>query len=302
MNNFGNVETIGDSAFNNCTSLTTVDSFNSTKTIGNSAFNNCSSLTKIKFSNNLTSIGTSAFENCKKVTSTIDDPFIIPNSVTNLGSSCFREMDGLVSVKFESGSTLTEIPNMAFDNCNNLAYITFPDNITTIGSIAFWGCGFKNITIPKTVTTIGSQAFESCGSLESVTFEENEDSSVVLSIGDDAFLNCKNSKFTTLNLTGRTFTIGSNSFGKCSNLTTITIGSGVTKINDSAFSEDTNISTVTFKQGNDVLYLGSYIFDNCKITKLDFSKRAVKIGYIDNSSKKNTFSNCKSLETSFIYV
>ncbi len=314
---FNNVTTIGNNAFENCNSLKSIDCFKKVVTIGNYAFQNCTSLTKLNLPKTLKTIGDYAFQNDRNIVSSEADPFVIPNSVTQLGIGCFREMDKLVSVKFESGSTLTSIPNSCFDNCDNLKSIVFPENLESIGNIAFWGCGFEEITIPDTVTTIGSQAFEECHSLKSivipknvttigwqafykcykltsVTFEENTGLSI--EIGTRAFSSCNNSGFTTLSLTGRKFIINSNAFESCSNLTNVTIGSGVTKINDSAFSGDKKINTITFEGGDEVLYLGSNVFSNCAITKLDFSNRAVSIGKIDNSDKSSTFSNCTSLK------
>ena len=63
------VQTIGSSAFENCSNLTSVD-FPIATSIGGSAFYNCSNLTSVDFPA-VTSISGSAFYNCSNLTSLI---------------------------------------------------------------------------------------------------------------------------------------------------------------------------------------------------------------------------------------
>ena len=58
--------------------------------IGNSAFEDCDSLTSIVIPNSVTSIGNSAFEYCYSLTS-----IVIPNSVTSIGNSAFKYCNSL---------------------------------------------------------------------------------------------------------------------------------------------------------------------------------------------------------------
>ena len=60
---------IGDRAFFNCTSLTSVTIPDSVTSIGNEAFFRCTSLTSVVISDSVTSIGSQAFYNCTKLTS-----------------------------------------------------------------------------------------------------------------------------------------------------------------------------------------------------------------------------------------
>ena len=64
-------EVIGDSAFYNCSSLTTINLPSSLKSIGDSAFAGCSVLTEITIPENVTKIGASAFANCTKLSSVV---------------------------------------------------------------------------------------------------------------------------------------------------------------------------------------------------------------------------------------
>ena len=63
------VTSIGESAFYNCTGLTTVTIGNSVTSIGESAFQRCSGLTSVDIPNSVTTIGDYAFFLCKGLTS-----------------------------------------------------------------------------------------------------------------------------------------------------------------------------------------------------------------------------------------
>ena len=80
-----NVSTIGNNAFENCTSLTSVTLGNSVTSIGYNAFENCTSLTSVTLGNSVTSIGDWAFYGCTSLTSVT-----IPDSVTYIGDWAFQ--------------------------------------------------------------------------------------------------------------------------------------------------------------------------------------------------------------------
>ena len=61
------VTSIGEMAFYNCTSLTSVDIPDSVTSIGDRAFYDCTSLTSITIPDSVTSIGGKAFWDCKKL-------------------------------------------------------------------------------------------------------------------------------------------------------------------------------------------------------------------------------------------
>ena len=85
--------------------------------IGNSAFNECISLTSITIPDSVTSIGTYAFSGCRSLTS-----ITIPDSVTSIGASAFNSCSGLTSITIPD--SVTSIGSYAFYNCKNLTTIS----------------------------------------------------------------------------------------------------------------------------------------------------------------------------------
>ena len=147
--------------------------------IGNSAFFNCTGLTSITIPDSVTSIGDEAFTNCIRLTS-----ITIPDSVTNIGNSAFSECTGLTSVTI--GDSVTTIGAWAFSDCTSLTSVTIPDSVTNIGGVAFSNCNnLKNIIIGNGVTSIGNHAFDGCSSLVSITIPDS-----VTSIGQFTFSSC----------------------------------------------------------------------------------------------------------------
>ena len=73
---------IGESAFRDCSGLTSVTIPNSVTSIGESAFSDCTGLTSVTIPNSVTSIGDYAFFHCYNLASVT-----IPNSVTSIGDS-----------------------------------------------------------------------------------------------------------------------------------------------------------------------------------------------------------------------
>ena len=150
------VTSIGESAFSDCSSLTSITIPNSVISIGNYAFNRCWTLTSITIPNSVTSIGEGAFFYCSSLTS-----ITIPNSVTSIGVSAFSYCSSLTSVTIPD--SVISIGESVFSDCSSLSSITIPNSVTEIGDEAFSGCiGLTSIEIPNSVTEIGDVVFRDC--------------------------------------------------------------------------------------------------------------------------------------------
>ena len=60
---------------------------------------------------------------------------------------------------------MTEIEYNAFNNCQDLATVSLPSTLTSIGEYAFFGCPIAVLDIPDNVTTIEYYAFNGNDSL-----------------------------------------------------------------------------------------------------------------------------------------
>ena len=94
------VTSIGNSAFSNCRSLTSITIPNSVTSIEDYAFENCS-LTNITIPDSVTSIGNYAFSHCFSLTS-----ITIPDSVTSIGTSAFDSCSSLKTISLSCKSSL----------------------------------------------------------------------------------------------------------------------------------------------------------------------------------------------------
>ena len=258
------VTSIGNSAFSNCTSLTSVTIPNTVTSIGNSAFSNCASLTSVTIPNSVMSIGSYAFSGCLALTSitipnsvtSIEEAgfegctrlssITIPNSVTSIGSYAFMGCINLTSITIPN--SVTNIETDAFCGCIGLTYIDIPNSVTSIEHSAFYGCsGLNSINIPASVTNIEDFAFYGCTNLTSIVVDSdnptydsrNNCNAIILSYSNSLIRGCK-----TTTIPNSVTSIIHDAFSGCTGLTSIIIPNSVNNIGEDAFVGCTSLSIV----------------------------------------------------------
>jgi len=282
------VTKIGDSAFYNCSSLTSVTIPSSVTSIGSSAFYSCVGLTSIIVDANNTyysSLDGVLFD--KNQTALIQYPpakvggsYIIPSGVTSIGFYAFSKCSSLTGVTIPPG--VTYIGGNAFSDCANLASITIPPGVTSILEYTFQRCsGLLNVTIPSSVNSIGTYAFAYCSSLVDADIPLG-----VASIGSSAFEGC--SGLTSVSIPNSVTSIESFAFQYCSGLVSVTIPSSVTSIGTCVFYSCGSLETVTIPSS--VTSIGNSAFGFCRsLTNLTIPSSVTKI-------ESSAFHNCESLD------
>ena len=168
---------IGMGAFYNCTNLQTVDlGDNSHLQIIDEGVFASTGLINISIPSSVTEIGGSAFSNCTNLTDiyyqgTLDQWLDISVDTPNW-SNCNLYIDNTL---VEEITINKNIKDYAFYGIISLKKVIIEEGVTSIGneydsaefsSSVFSGCtNLTSITIPASVTEIGSQAFQDCFSL-----------------------------------------------------------------------------------------------------------------------------------------
>ena len=82
----------------------------------------------------------------------------------------------------------TKVRDFLFAGCSNLALISLPESVTSIGHLAFTGCTNLALTsLPEGLTSIGDESFSGCANLALTSLPEG-----LTSIGANAFFGCTN--------------------------------------------------------------------------------------------------------------
>lgn len=156
------VVSIGESAFEDCTELTSVKICEGLSKIDYQAFKGCTSLSSLIIEDGVSTIGARAFCDCSSLTSVI-----IPSSVTEISGGAFTNCTSLTSVTLPKG--ISSISSCVFMQCSSLKSIVIPDGVVKINDRAFYMCSnLTAVTIPASVTTVNSNAFANCPELKDV--------------------------------------------------------------------------------------------------------------------------------------
>lgn len=293
--NIENATSIGDCAFQDCSSLQNIALSPMLTSIGNGAFGSCISLANINLPNGLTNIGESAFYDCSSLRT-----LTLPSSLSHIGDnaflSCFKlyEIYNLSPLTLETGSTENgmvayyaqvihtsqdeePIQTMLTDELVELIgvngeYIatmyTGGETSLALGDLHYNGITVSAYSLAKgfingtsvSALVIGPQVTalsNNCFESNGVLQTVDMSMAMIQSIPDNCFLNCSSLYGVSIpNITK----IGMQAFHSCRLLGAVSLHDNV-EIGELAFAYCSNLQSITISVGATI---GENAFIGCK--------------------------------------
>jgi len=230
------------------------------KEIESYSFENFENLKNLDIPDGVTYIGLGVFKNCTSLTE-----LVLPKGVTSIYAYVFEGCSGLTSLNVKG--SITSIGVRAFYGCYDLENLVF-DNLnylTTIRSLAFFGCPMSELHLTESVTKIESLALPT--SLDKLTLPFLGETISQPATKDvlENFVPYFVNELTILGgeITSNAFTEGFPYIKK------LTLGENVSQIGLKAFNGITNLEEVNFKNFKNIS-IGSDVFLGCdKINKVN---------------------------------
>lgn len=264
----GDLETLGESAFDGCTKLKRVAFCGNAETLDCNAFKNCTNLTNVILPKGLKQIKSACFKQCYNLES-----ITIPETVTNIPNDCFRGCTGLKQVNF--GENAMRIGNNAFAGCINLSKIDGLKGVQTIGDGAFMQC--KSLTkayLPDRISF--NNVYSGCSAIREAVIGSEE-------VGKSAFSYCV--KLTDVKFLTDVKRINSSAFDNCISINNLVIPKDIESVGASAFvgcsfkylykdNNGENILAVNLPTNTqDVIHLGAFWDFDYGICNKKYSER-----------------------------
>ena len=321
---------IGADVFKDNTTITSVVIPGCVTSIGNYAFNGCTSLKELRIvdGESTLSLGYNTYNGSDTGKGLFYDcPLRVLYLGRNLsydagrlcGYSPFNNMKTLTSVNI--GNSVTSIGRNTLYGCSGLASITIPNSVTSIGDYAFNGCtglktifNFSNFTFSKGSTGYGYVAYYADkvynapnGSFEGdfIFGKPNDVNTLLYYLGNATELTLPadykeesyvigsavfkgKSAITSIEIPSTVTSIGSSAFYNCTGLTGIEIPSSVTSIGSSAFNGCSGLTSITIP--NSVTIVENAAFSGCTgLTSVEIPNSVTSVG-------DDAFAGCSNVE------
>lgn len=188
--------TIGNDAFNGCSSIKKVSAWSGT--LGNRAFKDCAALKEVTLGDGIELIGTECFYGCNSLRE-----ITFPTSVKKIGVGAFASCSDLNAIEMEAMDQSVELADYCFFNCPSIGSVTFGRNTSKIGDAAFAldsdtvlrNVSWAKIVFPDSAATLGDNVLHGRSCLESVVMPASFGSNKETKLGSGFFGGCYQLKF-----------------------------------------------------------------------------------------------------------
>ena len=298
------LKSIGKGAFSGCSNLGSIwlDLFENAECgvmIGDSAFNNCTSLNDIGIPVGVDSIGKYAFNGCSAAL------FVnLPSTLTSIDDYAFAGCSGVIEIRCQA-----DIPPVIQENTfagvdkNTQLYVPI-QSIEAYKEAEFWS-EFTNvlpIIVYGTQFEVDGIRYETVNDTEvQVIYNDSVPYAGVINIPDsvnfysaklavsgiysEAFLNC--TELTSVSIPETVKSLNYNAFKGCTGLTSVIIPNSVSWIDGAVFEDCTGLETVVLP--NSIISIVSGVFKGCtSLNTITIPETVTRIG-------SAAFQNCTGL-------
>lgn len=332
----GSIRVIGVQAFGNCTKLESLDLSEQTSltAIGEAAFTDCESLTTIKLPGQLTRIPDYCFRNCPNLSILqIDSPEVVQPGEKIFGDTIspyvhiwVREgmteayqaaYQPVLDPAYGEGTTekLLGVINEKQEYIRGILFevteegrvlkkadpvisgdYVLPEDTIRVEDDAFAGCkdltGFA--TLAGSTVTLGDRCFKGCSSLNTVRILGN-----VPEWGEETFMDCTSLKSLVLGFNENTIidTIGTRAFKNCTGLDSdgaIEVRAKIYNYGEECFAECINLTNVSMSAiaRASIITIGAGAFRDCTSLTAFLISKLSSLTYIGDYA----FANCDTLK------
>lgn len=293
------VKILGSCIFMNCPKLVSVQLPDNINKIPDHMFNDCSSLQSVNLEN-IEVIGASSFENCVSL-----KKLDLSHNVDSICSDAFRNCNGIKVLL--TGNQLSYIGSKAFYSCDSLCKLTLSGkSAVELGEYAFQYCEkLESVSLGKGILDIGN-AFNDCPNIKELIFLEGCEKTIrtkftnieklslpstILYIDDYSFYDC--AKLSNIDLPSSVVKIGVAAFCACKNIAgEIVVPNSVNEISERAFEFCSRITSLNGGDGLETI--GQAAFDGCSsLNTIKFGKKTKDIG-------KRAFYDCSRLSVLYL--